>query len=143
MRQAGPDGYWVSDDPALIDVDLVHGWISEQSYWARGRSYEAMVRALANSIVFGLYAADGEQAGFARWVTDRATFSWLCDVFIDSAHRGHGLGSFLIGVATSHPDIVATRQVLSTAPERTLYRQFGFGKLGTPERWQEKRPQPG
>jgi GNAT superfamily N-acetyltransferase len=140
MRQAGPDGYWVSDDPALIDVDRVHGWISVQSYWARGRSYEAMVRAIENSIVFGLYAADGEQAGFARWVTDRATFSWLCDVFIDDAHRGHGLGSFFIEVVTSHPDIITTRQVLSTAPERTLYRRFGFDSLATPERWQEKRP---
>ncbi len=140
MRQAGHDGYWASDDPALIDVDLVHGWISGESYWARGRPYDVMVRAIENSLVIGLYAADDSQAGFARWVTDRATFSWLCDVFVDTAHRGRGLGSFLIDVATSHPDIAATRQVLSTAPERTLYRQFGFGKLAAPERWQEKRP---
>jgi GNAT superfamily N-acetyltransferase len=139
MRHAGPDGYWASDDPALIDVDRVHRWISEESYWARGRSYEAMVRAIGNSIVLGLYAADGTQVGFARWVTDRATFSWLCDVFVDAAHRGHGLGSFLVQVAAGLPDIAGTRQVLSTAPERTLYRQVGFDKLATPERWMERR----
>jgi GNAT superfamily N-acetyltransferase len=142
MRQAGPDGYWVSDDPALIDVPRVHAWISEESYWARGRSYEAMVKAIEHSLVFGLYAADGIQAGFARHVTDRATFAWLCDVFVDRAHRGHGLGSFLVRVATGHPDVAGIRQVLSTAPERTLYRQFGFGGLAAPERWMERRPAP-
>ena len=147
MRQAGPDGYWVSDDPALIDVDRVHGWISEESYWAKGRSREAMVKAIENSLVFGLYAPDGEQAGFARHVTDRATFAWLCDVFVDTAHRGHGLGSFLVRFAVTHPDIAGLRLVLSTAPERTLYRQFGFDRLAAPERWMERprgdQPRPG
>jgi GNAT superfamily N-acetyltransferase len=92
--------------------------------------------------VFGLYAADGTQAGFARHVTDRATFAWLCDVFVDSAHRGHGLGSFLVRVATEHPDVAGIRQVLSTAPERTLYGQFGFHRLVAPERWMERRGAP-
>jgi GNAT superfamily N-acetyltransferase len=142
MRQDGPDGYWVSDDPSLIDVNRVHTWISEQSYWAKGRSYQATIAAIANSLVFGLYAADGSQAGFARHVTDRATFAWLCDVFIDKAHRGHGLGSFLVRVATGHPDVAMIRQVLSTAPERTLYRQFGFDALTSPERWMERRQAP-
>jgi GNAT superfamily N-acetyltransferase len=140
MRQAGPDGYWVSDDRSLIDVPRVHGWISEQSYWAKGRSYPAMLRAIEESLVFGLYAPDDSQAGFARQVTDRATFAWLCDVFVDPAHRGHGLGSFLVQAATSHPDVAGIRQVLSTAPERTLYRQFGFDRLAAPERWMERRP---
>jgi GNAT superfamily N-acetyltransferase len=147
MRQAGPDGYWVSDDPALIDVDRVHGWISEESYWAKGRTREAMVKAIENSLVFGLYGPDGEQAGFARHVTDRATFAWLCDVFVDTAHRGRGLGSFLVSFAVAHPDIAGLRLVLSTAPERTLYRQFGFDRLAAPERWMERprgdQPGPG
>lgn len=142
MRQDGPDGYWVSDDRSLIDVDWVHAWISEQSYWARGRPYRATVAAIQNSLVFGLYAADGVQAGFARHVTDRATFAWLCDVFVDKAHRGRGLGSFLVRVATGHPDVATIRQVLSTAPERTLYRQFGFDELAAPERWMERRQVP-
>jgi GNAT superfamily N-acetyltransferase len=142
MRRTGPSGYWVSDDPSLIDVPRVHGWISGESYWARGRSYDAMVKAIEHSLVFGLYAAEGTQAGFARQVTDRATFAWLCDVFVDSAHRGQGLGSFLVRVATEHPDVAGIRQVLSTTPERTLYRQFGFGGLTAPERWMERRREP-
>jgi GNAT superfamily N-acetyltransferase len=142
MRQSGPDGYWVSDDRTLIDIPRVHRWISGESYWAAGRSYDAMVKAIEHSLVFGLYAADGTQAGFARHVTDRATFAWLCDVFVDGAHRGHGLGSFLVRVATSHPDVAGIRQVLSTAPGRTLYRQFGFDGLGAPERWMERAPAP-
>lgn len=143
MRQDGPDGYWASDDRSLIDVDRVHTWISEQSYWARGRPYAAMVAAIDNSLVFGLYAADGSQAGFARQVTDRATFAWLCDVFVDKAHRGRGLGSFLVSVATGHPEVATLRQVLSTAPDRTLYQQFGFDRLAAPERWMERRQPPG
>jgi GNAT superfamily N-acetyltransferase len=142
MRQAGPGGYWVSDDRSLIDVDRVHAWISEQSYWARGRSHAVMVAAIENSLVFGLYTADGTQAGFARHVTDRATFAWLCDVFVDREHRGRGLGSFLVQVAAGHPDVATIRQVLSTAPERTLYRQFGFDRLAAPERWMERRQAP-
>ncbi|HET9898054.1 MAG TPA: GNAT family N-acetyltransferase [Streptosporangiaceae bacterium] len=140
MRLAGPDGYWVSDDPALLDVPRVHRWISEESYWAKGRSYDVMARAIEQSLVLGLYAADGTQVGFARQVTDRATFAWLCDVFVDAEHRGHGLGSYLVQVATSHPAVRGIRQVLSTAPERTLYRQFGFDWLAAPERWMERRP---
>lgn len=142
MRQDGPGGYWVSDDRSLIDVGLVHMWISEQSYWARGRPYPSTVAAIENSLVFGLYAADGAQAGFARQVTDRVTFAWLCDVFVGEAHRGRGLGSFLVRVATGHPDVAMIRQVLSTKPERTLYRQFGFDRLATPERWMERGQEP-
>lgn len=110
-----------------------------ESYWAKGRPYPAMVAAIENSLVFGLYAADGAQAGFARHVTDRVTFAWLCDVFVDRAHRGRGLGSFLVRVAIGHPDVATVRQVLSTAPERTLYRQFGFDQLAAPDRWMERR----
>ena len=142
MRQGGPSGYWVSDDPTLLDVDRVFHWISDESYWAKGRSYEAMVKAIEQSLVFGLYGPDGAQAGFARQVTDRATFTWLCDVFVDPEHRGHGLGSFLVRAATSHPDVAGLRQVLSTAPERTLYLQFGFERVTAPERWMERRHPP-
>ncbi len=141
MRWDGPDGYFADDDAALVDSKRVHKWMSEESYWASGRSYQVMVRAIENSLVVGLYAADGEQAGFARFVTDYATFGWLCDVFIDSAHRGHGLGSFLVRTAVGHPAVRDLRQVLATAPERTLYRQEGYTDLRNPERWQERPAQ--
>jgi hypothetical protein len=75
VRVDGPDGYWVTDDPALLDVARIHRWLSRDSYWARGRSYPVMARAIEHSLSAGLYAANGTQAGYARIVTDRATFA--------------------------------------------------------------------
>src|SRR6266571_2981596 len=138
VRVAGPDGYWVSDDPSHIDVHRVHAWISGESYWAAGRSYEVLARSIEHSLALGLYAADGAQAGFARLVTDRATFAWLCDVFVDAAHRGRGLGMFLARAATSHPDVASIRQVLMAEPGRSLYRSLGFRTLTNSERWMER-----
>jgi GNAT superfamily N-acetyltransferase len=137
VRWEGPDGYWASDDRALVDVSAVHAWMSLEAYWAKGRPLEVMARAIENSLVVGLYSADGTQAGFARFVTDDATFAWLCDVFVDSAHRGHGLGSFLVETAIRHPGVLGMRQVLATAPERSLYHRLGFRPLASPERWME------
>jgi len=141
VRWEGPDGYWVSDDSSLVDVDLVHGWMSEQSYWASGRTHEVMARSIEHSLVLGLYTAGGEQAGFARLVTDRATFAWLCDVFVAAEHRGNGTGSFLVQTAVGHPDVAGIRQLLMATPGRSLYRRHGFGDLWSPERWME-RPAP-
>jgi len=138
VRVDGPDGYWVSDDKSKIDVPQVHAWISRESYWAAGRSYEVMARSIEQSLALGLYAADDAQAGFARLVTDRATFAWLCDVFVDTAHRGRGLGMFLARAATGHPDVAGIRQVLMAEPGRSMYRQLGFGVLASPERWMER-----
>ncbi len=140
MRWEGPDGYWASDDRALVDIPVVHGWMSREAYWALGRSLDVMTRAIEHSLVVGLYTAEGTQAGFARHVTDHATFAWLCDVFVDTAHRGHGLGTFLVDAIVSHPDVRGLRQVLATAPERTLYRRFGFVPLPHPDRWLEQLP---
>ena len=138
MRWDGPDGYWVSDDPSLIDVDLVHDWISGESYWAKGRRREVMVRSIEHSLVLGLYTNDGKQVGFARFVTDRATFAWLCDVFVAAGRRGGGAGSFLVETAVGHPDVKGIRQLLMANPGRSLYRRHGFGDLLRPERWMER-----
>ena len=138
MRVSGPDGYWTSDDPALLDVARVHQWMSEESYWARGRASAVMVRAIEHSLSLGLYAPGGAQAGYARLVTDRATFAWLCDVFVDPAHRGHGLGSFLVAQSIGHPDVADIRQVLMAEPGRTIYRRLGYDDLLQPERWMER-----
>jgi GNAT superfamily N-acetyltransferase len=140
MRWEGPDGYWASDDRARLDIPVVHGWMSREAYWALGRSLDAMTRAIEHSLVVGLYTAEGTQAGFARQVTDYATFTWLCDVFVDTGHRGHGLGTFLVEAIVRHPDVRGLRQVLATAPERTLYRRFGFVPLPHPDRWLEQLP---
>ena len=138
MRITGPDGYWLSDDPALLDIPRVHGWLSKEAFWAAGQTPETTARAIENSISIGLYAPDGGQAGYSRLVTDRATFAYLCDVFVDGAHRGHGLGSFLVEHAVGHPDVASIRQVLLAEPGRSLYRRFGYGGLVKPERWMER-----
>ena len=142
VRWEGPDGYWASDDPALVDVDLVHEWISRESYWAKNRSRDVMGRSIENSLVLGLYTASGEQVGFARFVTDRATFAWLCDVFVAAGHRGSGAGSFLVQASVEHPDVADVRQLLMAHPGRSLYRRHGFGDLLQPERWMERPEQP-
>jgi GNAT superfamily N-acetyltransferase len=77
-------------------------------------------------------------AGYARLVTDRATFAWLCDVFVDDAHRGHGLGSFLVAQTVGHPDVAEVRQYLKAEPGRSLYRRFGYVDLTAAERWMER-----
>jgi len=141
MRWEGPDGYFASDDGSLVDIERVHEWLSGESYWAAGRPYEVMAQAIENSLVVGLYSADSGQAGLARFVTDYATFAWLCDVFVDSAHRGQGLGTFLVRTAIGHPAVRDLRQVLATAPERSLYRRLGYGNLVSPERWMERPDQ--
>jgi GNAT superfamily N-acetyltransferase len=137
----GPDGYWVSDDPELIDVARVHGWLSQQSYWAAGQPYDVTARSIEHSLSVGLYAPDGTQAGYARLVTDQATFAWLCDVFVDAASRGLGLGSFLVAQAIGHPAVAGIRQVLMAEPGRTIYRRHGYSDLLRAERWME-RPAP-
>jgi GNAT superfamily N-acetyltransferase len=140
VRWSGPDGYWASDERELIDVDRVHGWLSREAYWSRGRPADVVARSIEHSLVVGLFGADGSQAGFARFVTDYATFGWLCDVFVDEAHRGHGLGTFLARTTIEHPDVAGIHQVLATAPGRTLYARHGYAPLATPERWMERRP---
>jgi GNAT superfamily N-acetyltransferase len=138
MRWPGPDGCFASDEPELVDLGQVHAWISGESYWAEGRPRDVMAQAIANSLVIGLYTAEGTQIGFARFVTDYATFAWLCDVFVDSAHRGKRLGTFLAQTAIEHPGVRGARQILATEPGRTLYARFGYGPLARPERWMER-----
>jgi GNAT superfamily N-acetyltransferase len=138
MRWDGPDGFWVSDDPGLVDVATVHAWMSGESYWARGRPLDVMARSIENSLVLGLYSASGTMAGFARFVTDYATFAWLCDVFVDAAHRGHGIGTFLVETAVGHPGVRDLHQVLKAEPGRSLYQRQGYTSLSGPERWRER-----
>lgn len=139
VRWNGPDGYFVSDDRSLVDVERVHRWLAEESYWAFGRSIELVRRSIEESLTLGLYTPAGEQAGICRWVTDHASFAWLCDVFVDRSHRGRGLGAFMVGVATAHEEIRDIRlQLLATRDAHALYRMFDFTDV-EPGRFLQRR----
>jgi GNAT superfamily N-acetyltransferase len=136
--------YVISTDPAWLDVDVIHRFLSEESYWARGIPREIIVRSLPHSICFGAYATeDGtqprRQIGFARIVTDRATFAYLADVFVLPDHRKKGLSKRLMEAVLAHPDLQNLRRwILATADAHGLYRQFGFTSLSKPERIMER-----
>jgi GNAT superfamily N-acetyltransferase len=136
----GPAGYWISDDASLIDINRVHGWLSQLSYWATDRPRRTTEKAMARSLNLGLFDAGGAQVGFCRWVTDGATFAWLCDVIVDPGHRGSGLGVFLIETATRHGEVDGLRLLLGTKDAHELYRKFGFDTPAKPERLMEVRP---
>ncbi len=130
MQVTRDDGYSVSDDPERIDRAWVAAWLAEQSYWATGRPRDVQDRAIDHSLCFGVYAPDGSQVGFCRYVTDRATFAWLCDVFVDENHRDRGLGVFLVRTSLAHPDLVGIRRhVLVTGSAQELYSRFGYTAL--------------
>jgi GNAT superfamily N-acetyltransferase len=130
--------YTISTDKARLDIRLIHDYISNQSYWARGRKIETVQRAFDNSLNFGVYK-NNHQIGFARVVTDYCTFAWLADVFIVDEYRGRGLSKWLMEVIMSHPAVRHMRRwVLATKDAHGLYKQFGFTEMLQPERWMER-----
>ena len=118
----------ISTDPTRLDLDVIHAFISGASYWGQGRPRDVVERGIANSMVFGLYhEPTGKQAGFVRVITDRATFAWVCDVFVLEPYRGQGLSKWLLETMLAHPELQGLRQwVLATRDAHTLYEQFGF-----------------
>jgi GNAT superfamily N-acetyltransferase len=139
-RWLGPSGYWITDDTARIDVAYVHNFLSTQSYWAKDRPLATTQRAITGSLNLSLFTQEGVAAGFCRWVTDGATFAWLCDVFVDPAHRGRGLGVFLVQTAVGLPEVVGLRRLLGTRDAHDLYAKFDFTPLAAPERFMEIWP---
>lgn len=126
----------ITSDPARIDVDAVHAFLT-QVYWSKGIPRETVARAVAHSLSFALLHR-GRTVGFARIVTDRATFAYLADVYVLPEHRGQGLGEWLVGTALRHPDLVGLRRVLlATRDMHALYARFGFRPLAAPERMME------
>lgn len=132
----------IVSDLAAIDFERVHGFLSREAYWCRGIPAETLRRAIEHSLCFS--AIDGESlVGFARVVTDRATFAYLCDVFVLPEARGLGVSKALMQAIDVHPDLQGLRRfLLATADAHGLYAQYGFAPLTGPERFMERyRPE--
>jgi GNAT superfamily N-acetyltransferase len=130
-------GFTISTDPARIELDVVHGFLTA-SYWAEGIPREVVRRSIEHSLCFGLYQED-RQIGFARVITDRATFAYLGDVFVLEAFSGRGLARWLLEVVQAHPELQGLRRwVLLTRDAHALYRQAGWSALAAPDRYMER-----
>jgi len=137
MRTVEVDGPVLSDDPSMIDVDPVHHWLSELSYWASGRPLDTVGRSIANSHCIGVYD-NARQVGFTRVVSDEATFAWVCDVFVDEAHRGAGIGRWMVREAVDWcSGLAILRVTLGTRDAHGVYEGVGVQPLAKPERWME------
>ncbi|HEX6565601.1 MAG TPA: GNAT family N-acetyltransferase [Chthoniobacterales bacterium] len=137
---------FISTELAWLDLELIHYFLSEHSYWARGIPRDVVARSIANSLCFGVYASGKgaldpgrRQVGFARVTTDRATFAYLADVFILPGHRGQGLSKRLMEAVLAHQDLQGLRRwMLATADAHELYRRFGFAELSQPDRFMQR-----
>ena len=131
------DGYEISTDQDRLDVGVVFRFLSEESYWSPGIPRAVVERSINNSLCFGVYHGEA-QVGFARIVTDRATFALVADVFIVELHRGKGLSKWLMHEVMAHPDLQGLRRLLLlTSDAHSLYAQFGFIEIGNSWRFME------
>jgi GNAT superfamily N-acetyltransferase len=131
------DSYQISTEKEKLDIELIHAFLSEESYWAAGRSLQSVKKSIQHSICFGVYDLDDQQVGLARVVTDYATIAWICDLFIIEGHRGKGLGKHLVKTIVEHPDLKNVRRyLLATRDAHSLYREYGgFEFLANPDHW--------
>ncbi len=130
--------YTISTDPARLQIDAIHNFLTQESYWAKERTLEQTRTAIKNSLPFGVYTGEN-LIGFARVVTDYATFAYVGDVFILEEFRGQGLSVWLMETILNHPDLQGFRRwLLATRDAHALYEKFDFTALKFPERWMEK-----
>ena len=136
------EGYSITTDRERLDVDAIFDYLSQHAYWAKGRSRETVERSIAGSLCFGLFHGDA-QIGFGRVITDYATFSYLCDVYVLEEYRGRGLGRWLIDTMIAHPALgPAVRLFLRTRDAQDLYRRVGFDTISNPESYMVRPPRP-
>jgi len=127
------DGYTISTDKARFDVTAIHTYLT-RSYWSPGIPKAVVEKAIAGALCFGLFSEQGNQVGFARAITDGATFAYLADVYVLEEHRGKGLGKWIVETILAHPSLQGLRRILlATRDAHRLYAQFGFEPLATPE----------
>jgi GNAT superfamily N-acetyltransferase len=135
--EASSGVYVISGDKQRLDVPLIHAFLT-QSYWSPGIPIGVVKRAIAGSMCFGIYTGKA-QVGFARVITDQATFAYLADVFVLEPHRGKGLATRLMQVIELHPQLQGLRRrILATRDAHSLYKKFGYTALSAPERIMEK-----
>jgi GNAT superfamily N-acetyltransferase len=133
--------YDISTDPSRLQLDAIHAYLT-RSYWSPGIPKEVVARGIANSLCFGIYQGEA-QLGFARVITDKASFAYLADVYVLEAHRGQGLSKRLVEQILAHPELKGLRRfLLATADAHALYAQFGFKPLAAPDRMMEIRDPP-
>lgn len=129
--------YLISTDPGKLDAEAVHGFL-KGAYWSVDIPFAVVQKALANSLCFGLYH-QGKQVGLSRVVTDYATYAYLCDVYVLEAHRGKGLGHWMVECVMTHPELQDLRRfTLATRDAHGVYAAFGFTGLKAPERMMER-----
>jgi GNAT superfamily N-acetyltransferase len=127
--------YHIATQLAGGDRDIVFGYLYDEAYWSKGLPRDVFERAVDNSLSFVAYAED-EVAGYARVVTDKATFAWLCDVFVLPLHRGNGVARLLMDAVMAHPELQGLRNfMLATRDAHGLYEKYGFAPLAEPARW--------
>lgn len=131
------EGIVLSDERARLDVARIHGWLAS-SYWSPGIARDLVARAIAGSHCLGAYRG-GDQLGFARAITDHATFAWIADVWVDEGVRGRGLGRRMVGWFLHHPDFAGIRRIgLVTRDAHGVYAALGFTPLPRPDRYMER-----
>ena len=131
--------YSISTDKSKLDVEAIHDYLCNRSYWAKGRSLERVITSINNSICFAVYDAQDNMLGFARVVSDHVVFAYLMDLFILEEHQGKGLGTMLVKHIVEQPDLQVRLWFLGTADAHGLYRKFGFSNLDNPDRFMYKR----
>ena len=136
------DGYFISTDKKKLDIHCIHHYLSTESYWAKNIPLGIVQKSIEGSVCFGLYkktndpSSPNRQIGFARVITDNATFGYLADVFILPSDQGKGLGKYLVETIMNHPDLQDFRRwMLATRDAHSLYARFGFTPLEKPERF--------
>lgn len=143
MTEWRQNDFLISTDKKLLDINVIYNFLRHESYWAKDRPREIVEKSIENSLLcFGIYKEnmDGtiEQVGFARVITDKATFAYLCDVFVVPEFRGIGLSKWLMGIITTHPELQTVRRMLLvTYDAHKLYAQYGFKDIDMPQQFMQ------
>lgn len=132
--------FYISTEKSKMDVPLIHRYLSEESYWAKGRSEALVIKSIENALCFGVFTKDGKQIAFARVATDFVVFAWLMDVFVVEQYQGKGIGKMLLQHIFSFPELQNVNGIgLRTNDAHSLYAEFGFEPIPSPETWMLKQ----